>query len=245
MGVGLATGAATWRALGASVAGAGHRVRGRGCEDAHAVEIAADGVLLLAVADGAGSARLAERGSSLAVAVAMAALRDGARVDDALLCARAALEDEAAASGATLGDLATTLLVVRASADEVATAQVGDGAVVLRRSGGYEVPAPDAKGEYLNETVFLTSSAWRSSMRVACVDGQGVAAVAAMTDGLQLVAFDLASGAPHGPFFDPFVAFAAEDGPVEQLEAFLASARVAERTDDDVTLVVAIRAPAS
>jgi hypothetical protein len=175
----------------------------------------------------------------------MAALRDGARVDDALLCARAALEDEAVASGAARGDLATTLLVVRASADEVATAQVGDGAVVVRRGATYEVPAPDAKGEYLNETVFLTSSAWRSSMRVACVDGQGVAAVAAMTDGLQLVAFDLASGAPHGPFFDPFVAFAAEDGPVEQLEAFLASARVAERTDDDVTLVVAIRAPAS
>jgi hypothetical protein len=243
MGVGLATGAATWRARGASVAGAGHRARGRGCEDAHAVEVAPDGSLLLAVADGAGSAPLAERGSSLAVAVAMAALRDGAVVDDALLCARSALEDEALATGRPLGDLATTLLVVRASADEVATAQVGDGAVVLRRSGRYEVPAPDAKGEYLNETVFLTSSAWRSSMRVASVDGRGVEAVAAMTDGLQLVAFDLASGVPHGPFFEPFVAFAGEDGPVEQLEAFLASPRVGERTDDDVTLVVATCIP--
>jgi hypothetical protein len=191
------------------------------------------------VADGAGSAARAARGSSLAVAVALDALRCGVDVADALLLARGALEDEALATDVPLGDLATTLLVARADRERIATAQVGDGAVVLRRAGAYEVPAPDAKGEYLNETVFLTSSGWRAAMRTAVVAAGGVDAVAAMTDGLQLVAFDLASGAPHGPFFEPFVAFAGEDGPVAQLEAFLASPRVGERTDDDVTLVVA------
>lgn len=240
MGVGLAT--STWRALGASVAGAGHRARRVGCEDAHAVEVTPDGSLLVAVADGAGSAARAARGSSLAVAAAVDALRWGASVGDALLLARGALEDEALASAAPLGQLATTLLVVRAPAGgggAIETAQVGDGAVVVRRDGAYEVPAPDAKGEYLNETVFLTSPSWRAAMRVATVEAVGVDAIAAMTDGLQLLAFDLASGVAHAPFFEPFVAFAAEDGPVEQLAAFLASPRVGERTDDDVTLVVA------
>lgn len=239
MGVGLATERATWRALGASVAGAGHRARGTACEDACAVLVDGDGTLLVAVADGAGSAAAAARGSSAAVAIAMAALRAGVRAGDALLLARGALDDLAEGAGRPVGDLATTLLVVRADAAGVETAQVGDGAVVLRRDGVYEVPAPDAKGEYLNETCFLTSASWRTSMREAWVPADGVDGIAAMSDGLQLVAFDLATGVPHAPFFEPFVAFAAEDGPVEQLESFLASPRVGERTDDDVTLVVA------
>jgi hypothetical protein len=243
MGVGLATEAgavtATWRALGASVAGAGHRARGTGCEDACAVVVDAAGGVLLAVADGAGSAPAAARGSSAAVAIAMAALRAGAGAGDTLLLARGALEDLADAAGLPLSDLATTLLVARATGDIIETAQVGDGAVVVRRAGAYEVPAPDDKGEYLNETCFLTSSTWRASMRVATVPAAGVDGIAAMSDGLQLVAFDLATGAPHAPFFEPFLSFAREDGPVDQLEAFLASPRVGERTDDDVTLVVA------
>jgi hypothetical protein len=60
-----------------------------------------------------------------------------------------------------------------------------------------------------------------------------------MTDGLQLVAFDLATGVPHAPFFAPFFSFVAGDGEVAQLTEFLGSERVAERTDDDVTLAVA------
>jgi hypothetical protein len=64
-----------------------------------------------------------------------------------------------------------------------------------------------------------------------------------MTDGLQLVAFDLSTGMPHAPFFTPFFAFAAGDGDAEQLAEFLGSERVGERTDDDVTLVVAALVP--
>ena len=239
MGVGLST----WRAVAASVAGAGHRARGVGCEDASAVEVTCDGRVLLAVADGAGSARDAARGSRIAVNVAMAELAAGADVADVLLTARGALEDDAGATGAAVGDLATTLLVARVTTETIATAQVGDGALALRRDGRYEVPAPDDKGEYLNETCFLTSSGWRAAARRADVAAAGVDGLAVMTDGLQLVAFDLASGRPHAPFFEPFLAFAAEGGPVDQLEAFLASPRVGERTDDDVTLVVAALAP--
>ncbi len=244
MGVGLdGRRVAVWRALGASVVGSGHRTRGIGCEDASCVEVAADGTLLVAVADGAGSARLAARGSTWAVAVAMDALRAGAEVADSLLVARTALEDLAQAGDFALGDLATTLLVARATSSTIDTAQIGDGAVVLRRRGVYEVPAPDDKGEYLNETTFLTSDRWRAAARSASVTVEGVDAVAAMTDGLQLLAFDLSTGAPHKPFFDPFVTFVAGDGEVDQLEAFLGSDRVGERSDDDVTLVVAALVP--
>lgn len=252
MGVGLTSPAATagtaasapWRVVGASVAGSGHRARGVGCDDACAVAVADDGALLVAVADGAGSAAQAALGARVAVTVAMAALAAGADVGDSLLLARQALEDVAGAAGFEIGELATTLLVARV-AEVMDTAQVGDGALVVRRDGGYEVPAPDEKGEYLNETCFLTSDRWRASMRRARVPAAGIDGVAGMTDGLQLLAFDLGTGAPHGPFFEPFLAFTAEGGGRDQLEAFLGSSRVGERTDDDVTLVVAALAPAS
>lgn len=206
-----------------------------------------EGGLLLAVADGAGSARLAAEGSRRAVDAAMVALGQGLDLCDVLAHARCALEptDDETADGVVLGDRATTLLVVRV--DEVGgvieTAQVGDGAVVIRTDGELEVLAADAKGEYLNETCFLTSERWAEEARVARRPLDGVDAMAALTDGLQLVALDLATGAPHGPFFAPFFAFTASDGEVGALEQFLGSDRVAERTDDDVTLAIAVRLP--
>lgn len=245
MGVGLTS----WRALTASVPGSGHRARDVGCEDASSVVVPDEGGLLLAVADGAGSARLAAEGSRRAVDAAMAALGEGLDLCDVLARARDALEptDDEAADGVVLGDRATTLLVVRV--DEVGgvieTAQVGDGAVVIRSAGELEVLAADSKGEYLNETCFLTSERWAEEARVARRPLEGVDALAALTDGLQLVALDLATGAPHVPFFAPFFSFAASDGEVAALEQFLGSERVAERTDDDVTLAVAVRIPAS
>ena len=241
MGVGLEVG--TWRALASSVAGSGHRARGVGCEDASCVEVLDDGTLLVVVADGAGSARLADEGSSLAVAAALEALRAGVGLVDVMETARLALEP--VVSGERLGDRATTLLVVRVGGGVVETAQVGDGAVVLRRDDALEVLAADDKGEYLNETCFLTSDGWREGLRCETVPADGVDAVAAMTDGLQLVAFDLATGEPHAPFFAPFFSFVAGDGDVEGLATFLASDRVGERTDDDVTLAVAVVVPSS
>lgn len=242
----MGSGLRTWRAVAASVAGARHRDRDTGCEDASAVEVGDDGTLLLVVADGAGSASRAAEGAQRAVGAAMDALRAGMAVGAALAVARAALEPtvEEAAAGVRLGDRATTLLVVRASGDRLETAQIGDGAVVVRcgESSGQprlEVLAADAKGEYLNETTFLTSPGWVGEVRVAEVPLDGVDGVAALTDGLQLVALDLASGEPHAPFFDPFFRFAGGGGGVDRLEAFLASERVAARTDDDVTLAVA------
>jgi hypothetical protein len=235
MGVGLEVG--VWHALAASVEGSGHRARGIGCEDASSVEVLDDGTLLMAVADGAGSAPRAAEGSTRAVAAAMEAMRSGVDLEVVVEGARRSLEP--VVMGERLGDRATTLLVVRAVGGAIETGQVGDGAVVVRRHGILEVVAADDKGEYLNETCFLTSDGWRDALRVARVADDGVDSIAVMTDGLQLVALDLATGTPHAPFFEPFFAFAAGGGEVAQLEAFLASDRVGERTDDDVTLAVA------
>lgn len=60
-----------WRTLGASVTGTSHHKTGRGCDDAHAIRQLQDGTLLLAVADGAGSASRSAEGATYAVSAAL------------------------------------------------------------------------------------------------------------------------------------------------------------------------------
>ncbi len=57
----------TWRVLGASVVGTSHRKKGLGCDDDHSYRFLDNGIVLLATADGAGSASYAAKGASYAV----------------------------------------------------------------------------------------------------------------------------------------------------------------------------------
>lgn len=243
----------TWRAVGVSVEGAGHRVRGAGCEDAHLARRTDTG-LVLVVADGAGSAARSQRGAE-AVVTAVGDVLAGADVADLALVAvaigraRAALEAEARDVGCPLGDLATTVHVAWLAGERLLTGQIGDGAVVVRSGGGLRSLDAADRGEYLNETVFLTSSAWDTEARFGAHDASDIDAIALMTDGLQLLAFDLAEDAPHAGFFEPMFSWVvalgdgegAMDRGRDELAAFLASERVQSRTDDDTTLVLAVR----
>jgi hypothetical protein len=237
-----------WRVLGASVEGSGHLARGAGCDDAHCVLSMPDGGLAIAVADGAGSAANAALGARVAVEAALTCLEGGGNPAAALVAARLSLEGTVRASDppVELAALATTLLVVLVRDRRVATAQIGDGAVVVRDADGLSVLAADAKGEYLNETTFVTSSRWADEARVADRCDSGVSGVAVLSDGLQLLALDLAAGRAHEPFFAPLFAFAeSPDADDAELARFLASERVCARTDDDKTLVLAVRSAKS
>ena len=68
-----------------------------------------------------------------------------------------------------------------------------------------------------------------------------VAAVAILSDGLQRLAMQLPEKQPHRPFFDRIFQSGARD-PDEaqrQLSGLLNSSRVAQKTDDDLTMLVA------
>ena len=160
---------------------------------------------------------------------------------DAMSATRALLARIAKAHGHPLGDLATTLALVLATPDGLWAAQVGDGTVVVADPDGSLTAIADGeREEYLNETTFLTSKNWRDACTVEKADVP-VESVALLTDGLGLLALDLSEGGkPHTPFFKPLLGFArAEDACPVELERFLESERVATRTDDDVTLVLA------
>jgi hypothetical protein len=97
-------------------------------------------------------------------------------------------------------------------------------------------------GEYINETIFLTSPDYLSAVQFAfrrC----DVRSVAVLSDGLQMLALQMPDGNPHAPFFAPLFRFIAkskdEQAAQEQLVEFLNSPRVQARTDDDITLFLA------
>lgn len=248
-----------WRITAASVPGS-KRTAGEPGDDAHAWTIEGHW-LVAAVADGAGSAERSAEGADLAAAFfvehfAWALAEDPTvsadRIFDSFEATRLALERLCHRAGDELNKFATTLCVAVASATKVWAAQVGDGAVVVKDGERFEALASTTRGEFLNETTFLTSPSWR---REASVERRSVSSpsLALLTDGLGLLALDLVSGVPHAPFFEPLFAFCAstddatddatDDGADEatiSLERFLRSERVGSRTDDDLTLLIAL-----
>jgi hypothetical protein len=249
--------AAGWKIVSASVTGRSHLASDRGNEDAVATRVLAHGTILLALADGAGSARRAGDGSRLAVAAAVQALGDegfggeGEEVDleDALRRALQQVRDTLAAraceSRARPRDFACTLLLAVIHRETLAVLQLGDGAVVSRSSGNWQRVTQPLRGRHAGETVFVTSRRALDQAQVEVGSNAAVEALALLSDGLEPVATVVATGTPHGPFFDPLVAFAGSNRDAAQqeleLERFLASDRLQSRSLDDLSLILAVR----
>ncbi len=247
-----------WHVMGASVQGSAHQEADALCQDAHLYRVLPQGDLLVAVADGAGSACRSHEGAGLAVDRVIAGLAAELKVRSpreagdwrtaivgAFLGARDALARLARREDVPISAFATTLTCLVACTDRLAVGQIGDGAAVVKNTvGAWHVVARPHQGEYANESFFLTMP---DALNHIVVDTyhQPVQALAVTTDGLLRLAMELPGYRPHLPFFEPLIAFAAEAGDEraarDQLAAFLASDRVCARTDDDKTLVVAAR----
>ena len=246
-----------WNIVAASVCGTSHLRNKQLCQDAHHWQMLPDNVLVVAAADGAGSASQGKVGAMIAVETAIEhlAIQEISRntltddvavrqlLHDAMLAAKKAVEDEAVASKHQPQDLATTLIIMLATPQVVAVAQIGDGLAVAKDSQGnlLALTIPD-NGEYINETTFLTSPSAleQAQMRLW---RENIVNIGVLTDGLQMLALNMVVGEPHKPFFFPLFEFVAnaEDKMLakEQLVRFLCSERITQRTDDDLTLVIA------
>lgn len=243
-----------WKMIGSSVVGTSHVRHALPCQDAHRFALLPNGTLLLAVADGAGSASRSAEGSSLAVQSSVDFLSTHLATDapaeewkwDDLLRqtldhARSALE--AHAGSGPLRELATTLLLAVVTEHTLATLQVGDGALVCRQLGGaLRVLTPVTESEYINVTSFITGSTYQQDALCTVLPAAEIDALAVFTDGLQYVAISYPRNIAHAPFFEPLFAFAERaNGDASDLEALLNSARINEKTDDDKTLLLAVR----
>ncbi|MDB9340627.1 MULTISPECIES: PP2C family serine/threonine-protein phosphatase [Cyanophyceae] len=246
-----------WRVVAASVCGTSHIRNKQLCQDAHHWQLLPSNVLVIAAADGAGSASQGKVGAMVAVETAIEnlslqeitqdSLADDAIVqsllNEALLAAKKAVEDEAVACSKQPQDLATTLIIMVATPDMVAVVQIGDGLAVAKDHMGNLVALtiPD-NGEHINETTFLTSPDALDTAQMR-LWRESIINIGVLTDGLQMLALNMVLGEPHKPFFFPLFDFVenAEDQTLakEQLVRFLGSERITQRTDDDLTLILA------
>ncbi|MFM7372927.1 MAG: protein phosphatase 2C domain-containing protein, partial [Sphaerospermopsis kisseleviana] len=118
-----------------------------------------------------------------------------------------------------------------------------DGLAVAKDStGNLQALTIPNRGEYINETTFLTSPDALTTTQIKILR-QHIVNIGVLTDGLQMLALNMLVGEPHKPFFFPLFDFVAnaEDKVVakEQLVKFLCSERITNRTDDDLTLIIA------
>jgi hypothetical protein len=249
-----------WRYASASTTGSSHLKSGTPCQDRHLCVCEGEAIMI-AVADGAGSASMSALGAEIAVTTAMEHLRldaataadgqDGRwqdRVLGAANAARQAVLGQALASDRLPRDYACTLLLVVLTASSGAALQIGDGLIAYRDEENWGWLFWPQKGEYANTTHFLTDDNAERAFESVAIRG-AMEDVAVMTDGLEGLALHFATRTIHEPFLEAVIAplrgtrQTGEAANVSAaLAAFLQSERIASRTDDDLTLVMATKA---
>jgi Protein phosphatase 2C len=139
-----------WTALGTSVRGRSHGHRGEYRDDALAA-VSLHGLLILAVADGAGSSALSRIGAAVTAQLAVdrtasrydadahnldAISRLGTAMAHAVHDAAMRLHELATIGGVAPAALRTTLVLVAIAGDLMLVSQVGDGAVLVQKTDG-------------------------------------------------------------------------------------------------------------
>jgi hypothetical protein len=99
-------------------------------------------------------------------------------------------------------------------------------------------------GEYVNETVFLTHEDHERYLQLKAVEGSAQH-LALFTDGIESVAIRYATGEPNPKLFEGLFKFV-DDTPSDVMRSvaitrLLKGERIAERSDDDKTLLLATR----
>ncbi len=248
-----------WKVLAQSVQGSGHRRNGLPCQDAcltSVITVDDRSFLILATADGAGSAEHSDVGASVACRSIVQIIADELRQQTLpvpvtsgrvvawfeRVCEQ--LTQEADALSVSVRQLACTLLVAVIGERYSFFSQIGDGAMVVRDGGELRPVFWPQSGEYANTTNFITSTNLDAELMFEWREGR-VDEVALFTDGLQTVALNFALRQAHQPFFNPMFDSLREQSDSAVLAGpmrlFLESPSLAERTDDDLTLILASR----
>jgi len=215
---------------------------------------------LIAIADGAGSARLGHVGAAVSVHTAIEVLRQSTldkmpwgptgwrkALSRAAARGRDAVIGAGIAAGFRSEDVATTLILLAVSPGGVAVLQIGDGGVAAEFiDGSFDCLTKPARGEFANETTFLTSPDYLASLQTAFT-WTTCMRLAVFTDGLERLAVTKHSNTPHTPFFQPLFELLANERDDKEAERkirdFLGSGLLRSRTDDDLTLILVVREP--
>lgn len=190
-----------WCTIVASARGKRHEASNHHCEDVVGRSVHR-GVHVIALADGAGSARLAREGAAIAVNAAMQhvskrfaqlalfpSLVDRHRVIEQV---RSALVQEAKRREVQIGDLACTLLLAASDGQTLIVGQIGDGRVAVRSavSKAWCSAFEPSRGQHVNETYFATSSSYLDKFEFAVLPAGKFDACILMSDGAEASLFN-------------------------------------------------------
>jgi hypothetical protein len=251
-----------WRYVLASVQGTSHITGNTPCQDASLIRelhtAAGDSVLVLLVADGAGSAAQAQVGSKLVCQTILELIsawfesgKTLAAIDGETVRnwfegrVRSVFNAQAEGPERSIRDFATTIICAIIGLADAAYFQIGDGAIVVADSDAYRTVFWPQTGEYANTTHFVTDDDALKHLMFQPFD-QATDEVALFSDGLQMLALNYTLSSVHEPFFAPMFGKLRAEPPGESslnaaLEDFLNSAPINSRTDDDKTLLLATR----
>jgi Protein phosphatase 2C len=258
-----------WKAVAHSEIGVLHQKHKLPCQDYANYRFLEHGLIVGAVADGAGSAKHSDIGARLAVETTLQFFsRIGAFIQKRKRCRekfsrpfskqetekhfvkllqqriRVRLEQKAQQDGYAVQELACTLLCFIATPYWTVAMQIGDGFLVVRaQEKDYQLLFSPDKGEYANETTFVTSTNAVDDMQIAVVP-YPLEFICAATDGLERVALRVSDWMPFAPFFNPLCEYLEEtpdpQGDKSYLESFLGSERLNQKTQDDKTLLLCL-----
>jgi hypothetical protein len=244
-----------WAVVSASVIGTSHEAVRLPCQDAYSVvraKLGDEDVLIVAIADGAGSASHSQIGSKEAVEhltkLAASEISSIESIDHETIRKWYSnvllhLKEVAVLESVEANDLACTLLLGVACKSGAVFAQVGDGAWVIEVDNVISAATWPEKGEFANVTAFLTTEGSLNRIQFKRYQGS-VRAIAGFTDGIENMVLNSAEHTSYAPFFEkmfsPLRACDDDTLLVAPLRAMLASETVNARTDDDKTLVLGV-----
>lgn len=258
-----------WRIAKASVIGTGHTNAGMPCQDSHAVVQYGD-TLCVAVSDGLGSAERSQIGSALACETALRVYTEAleARRNTALFAresgqtepihlseepllrqafeaARDALVAIATQEQQPVRSYACTLLVAIITPSGWHSMHIGDGTIVglYAQQPAKTLSLPE-NGEYINSTTPITSDDYTQHIRYS--HGEEVLhGVALLSDGVQPMCINYKTGAAYDGFFRPLQDWLTKLADLTTADTvmlqFLDSPKLRQKSDDDMTLVLALR----
>lgn len=189
----------TWKLCGAEVQGQGHKRNDIPCQD-KTLCLFENGVRVIALADGAGSAKLSQYGAEAAIHIAaeyvanefdgLWDLSDADIKSSIAIVIRERLALVARELSCDEKDLSSTLLLVAVKKNRYLALHVGDGVIGCMFRESLEVISKPANGEYANLTWFTTSQDFESVLRVYRGDASSISGFILMSDGVEPSLYD-------------------------------------------------------
>ncbi len=184
-----------WKSVCCEVQGRGHIKAGIPCQD-KAKQLFRNGVSMITLADGAGSAKLSHFGAECVVENISVYVTDnfqqliqnadGKQVKLAIMEElKRVLYSKAEELECKLGDLASTLLFVAICEDKYIIVHIGDGVIGYLDGSELKIASSPDNGEFANVTTFVTSNEALVSMRLFKGDIKEISGFVIMSDGTE------------------------------------------------------------